>query len=484
MFKSNPILFKDLIIWLNWKSWRNLIIWFSLLYFLVFLSILSEFKDSYSFSRFSDLWSWLFTTIWNIQIIILMFIWYVKWLSSVTSEKYKNTFSFIKISPINSNDFILGKFLSIFIYIILLFFISLPFLSIWLLLWWINIYDILIYTIYSFSYISLAIFSWIFISITSNKFSSIIWLWIIPILIFLYSIFFIVIPFEALDLVQNGNNLIFALFPIEIYGISEISNTFINFYWINIHYLIYHIIFFITLCFFLFRISSNIYKDNYNLKNTIYSYFETINLFLIFLLISPLYLNSLFYLIFLFLVVNSIFYLFSDKEIKVWKKINIIFFMLITYLIWILFIEISSWFRIFTFLLYLSVILIIFSFYFLFSKLQQNLEKWLFNLFFFVILIMFFYLVPIISSNILEINFSDLNSLLKKAYNIDHLIDNWCMKKDNELDTIHESIIINDSNRNKCEDLIDIYLNIYIFIYTVISLTIFWLAFKNETNQD
>jgi len=443
MFKLNAIFFKDLLISLNSKIWKNLIISFSFVYFVAFLLILSSVKQNYGSFDLSWYWKEIFRSTWWIQLFVLMFIWYIKWLLSISSEKSKNTFDFITISILNSKSFIFWKFLSIFVYLFLLFAISIPFFSIWLILWWVNINDVFIYILYSVTYISLSIIIWMFFSILSEKFSLIMWIWAVPVIIFLIVLFFGIIPW---DFVYFDEKIFYSLFPISIFDNIDDNLKYINFFWLKIYYLIHHVIFYSTLSLFFLIYLVNKYKIYSNLTIKSYSYLWSFILFLVFLFISPAYSDWFFYIIFLFFVFNYLFFLFNENLFKNWEyKENIMYFYL-SFMFWIIALIVVNWFSINTILLYFSVFFIFFATYSFFIKFFKNLWKWLNNLYFFVFLTLFFYAIPLISSNLLEIKYSNLNELLEISYYKDNLLKDKCV------DSLDWSIInyncIDYKNRN------------------------------------
>lgn len=425
MFKSNAILFKDLLISLNSKLWKNLIISFSFVYFVVFLLILSAVKQNYGSFDLSWYGKEIFRSTWIFQLFTLMFIWYIKWLLSISSEKSRNTFEFVSISMINAKNFILWKFLSIFTYIFLLFAISLPFFSIWLILWWVNINNVFIYVLYSITYISISIIVWMFFSILSEKFSLVMWIWAIPVVIFLIALFFGIIPW---DFVYFNDKIFYSIFPVALFENVDESQKYINFFWLNIHYLIHHIVFYFSIFLFFLVYLINKYKSNSNLNQKSYYYLWSFISFLTFLFISPAYSEGFFYIIFLFFVFNYLFFLFNENLFNKWiYKENIIYFYF-SFLVWIIVLTIVNWFSINTILLYFSVFFTFFAIYSFFIKFFKNLWRWLTNLYFFVFLTLFFYVIPLISSNLLEIKYSNLNELLEISYYKDNLLKDRCVE--------------------------------------------------------
>lgn len=166
MIKSNPIFYKDLLISLNSKMGKSIIVFFTLIYFVIFLFILADYKNNMFEANAGYT---IFSTVGSIQLVILCFIAYIKGLLTISDEKDKDTLEFIMITKINSIKFIIGKFLSNFFYVFLLAMISLPFLGIGLVLGGINISDILLYFLYSASYISIIILIGMLISSISKN---------------------------------------------------------------------------------------------------------------------------------------------------------------------------------------------------------------------------------------------------------------------------------------------------------------------------
>ena len=459
MFKSNPILFKDLLISLNWKIWKNLIIGFSILYFVSFLLLLSETKNSYEFDSLSRMGRDIFMVTWVVQMLLLIFIWYMKWLTSITLEKTNKTFNFIKISPINWFQFILWKFLSIFIYILLLFFISLPFLSIWLLLWWVSITDVPVYILYSITSISISILFWLLLSILSKKFSIVLWLWIVPIIIFFIVFHFIYIPIEALHFWYStiSDSLMVWLFPMELFEGNNIK--YIELFWINIHYIIYHIVFYSTIFLLLSKILVKQYNTNIKINTKIYSYLEIILLFIIFLLLSPLYWDKFFYIIYLFIIINSLFFLFSDNLIKKWEYIEFLKYTIFSSSLWIITLILINGFTIYTIILYLTIIITIYSLYIFLIKNIIKIIKPLINLYLFVSLTIFFYILPALFTNILGIKYLNINDLLNISYYKDNLSD-YCEK---------DYRLRNDYKEFECTEIKNNDLKKYILFYLLFS---------------
>ncbi|MDQ7009710.1 MAG: ABC transporter permease, partial [Candidatus Gracilibacteria bacterium] len=326
MFKNNPIFFKDLLITLNSKQGKIIVFFFMFIYFLAFLLFLSEIKSDYNFYETSGIGKELFMTAGITQLLVLTGISFFRGLQSFTVEKSNKTLDFIKISPISSTKFVLGKFLSSISFILLLFLISIPFLSVGLVLGGVNLSDILIYCLYTFSYTSFAVLLGMFISsLSKNTIFSILYGFIsIPALIF-FIVFFLGYTtdyFEFNNFFRNGSkSIFFTIIPVTIFTYIPEKDTIINFFGLNIHYLFYHFAFFGIINYFLFTYINKKYKEFSDLKIKTFSYFETFLLILLFSIFSGVFSTAIFGLVFSFLIFIYLFYIFNNSKYGIYKYI-------------------------------------------------------------------------------------------------------------------------------------------------------------------
>ncbi len=461
MLKSNPIFFKDLLISLNSKTWKNIIIFFTLIYFIIFLFVVADYKIN-TFSPNAG--HTIFSIIWPMQLTILCFIWYIKWLLSISNEKDKNTLEFVMITKINSWKFIIWKFLANFFYIFLLILISLPFLGIWLILGWVNIQDILLYFLYSTSYISVAILMGMFFSsISKNNIFSIIygasgiWIFFTIVLLTLYNLNYI-------GLQQSLSTDIFgyALFPVFIFDTIR-DYTLLDIFGININFVLLHILIYGLIIIFLLRFLYSKFKQYTIISNKSYWYIWTAVLFILFLLMSKISENGEFLFIFFFLTTTFFIYLMSEKNfVKKQYKDNYIYYAIIM-TISLGTISITNNFYPKLFLLYISIFIIFFTFYDLLSKIVKQ-WKGIVNLFFVISLTMVFYVIPAISTQFLEINIKNPSQLIKATVKQEKIIKD---KRDN--------IDVYNPYYKKYNDYLSVNTLYYSIFYLILSLIFFWL---------
>jgi len=436
MFKNNPIFFKDLLIALNSKQWKIVIFFFIVIYFLAFLLFLSEIKYNYNFFETSNIWKNLFQTVWIAQLITLTWLSFFRWLQSFTAEKANKTLDFIKISPISSTKFVLWKFLASISFILLLFIISLPFLSISLVLWWANLSDILIYSLFTVSYTSFAVLLWMMISSFSKNsiFSILLWMISVPLLIFFIVYFLWYLTDYLWFHMFNGDslNIFFAIFPISIFEYISEKDKIIDFFWLKIWYLFFHPIIFWILNYFLFDYIRNQYSKYSNKILQSFNYFSTILLIILFWIFSSVFKEAIFSLVFSGFLFIYLFYIFNNnlcrdvllihlkkgefkKDVFAKHLYNNYIYFLSTFVFITIILLISHWF------IYHSIIILFLIFLLLFTLkdfLQIFFNKiwtWIFNTIYLLILILFFYIAPLIFTNLLNIEFKTINSVVKTA---------------------------------------------------------------------
>ncbi len=471
MIKNNPIFYKDLLISLNSSLWKNLIIAFSSIYFISFLLILSSIKNDYDFLNLSSVWKSVFQIVWIIQILTLGFIAYIKWLLSISEEKSNKTLDFLLISPISPNKFIFGKFASNLVFILTLFIISVPFLLISLILGWVNFSDILFYLLYSFSYISIfVLFGMFFSSLSKSTIFSIIYGFsAVPAFIFFILLTFWINPdiFRISINSINASAISQAVFPMFLIDNWIYSENIINIFWINFHYLYFHIAFYFLLWFFLFSYLVRKFL-RYSFSETYeYSYFWSFLLFLVFTLFTPVYINWYFSILFSFLAFNLFFYLFNLKnphERQTIKKA--IKFFLISFSFWSLFL-IKDFFAYNTIILYFLVFLLILSSYIVLRKIFFKSQNPLFNLYFFIWISIFFYIWPLISTNLLSLKIENLSNIIKTSVYKDGIIEYNCKTDD-----------IKKFSEN-CDWKVDNFYN-YLIFYTFLNMILAIFLYKKK----
>ncbi len=253
MLKSNPILFKDLLIWLSSKSGRFGIMFFLIIYFVLCLFVLIEYKQD---TFFSEAWINLFRVVWVAQLVALSIVWIVKWLLSFAPEKENKTLQFLLITPITPTNVVLWKLWSIFLYLFVLICLSLPFLSLGLLLGWVSILDVFEYLLYSVSYASLSILLWMAISVISKKASQAIlfFVWFAAFLL-AWGIFFGVnVSYLNIGSDWFAEALWYAMFPIRVFADSlYYSYKPLQIFGVTIHYLVEHVVIFWSRIVILYR---------------------------------------------------------------------------------------------------------------------------------------------------------------------------------------------------------------------------------------
>jgi hypothetical protein len=466
MFKNNPIFFKDLLISLNSKQWKIIIFFFIIIYFIAFLLFLSEIKSDYNFYDTSSIWRNLFITAWITQLLVLTWISFFKWLQNFTTEKSQKTIDFIKISPITSTQFILWKFLANISFVLLLFIISLPFLSISLVLWWVNLSDILIYCLFTFSYTSFFVLLGMFLSSISKNiiFSILYWFLVIPALIF-YIVFFLWITTDYFEFSNTfpswTENIIFSIIPVTIFDYISNLDKLIDFFWLKIHYLFFHISFFWIINYFLFTYLKKQYLKFSNLKVKTFSYFETSLLVLLFFIFSGVFSSVIFWLVFSALIFIYIFYISNNQKIWFYKYIYFIIIFILSSII----ITIFHWLLLNTILILFLIFLLLFTFSDFLKSFFSEISSWIFNIIYLLLLILFFYVIPLISTNLLNIKIKTFDSVVKTALYNDDILEFNC----NSISNFH---IKNEYSWNswKCRWITDTNLYFYYFLYLFLNI--------------
>ena len=467
MFKNNPIFIKDLLITLNSKQWKIVVFFFIFIYFLAFLLFLSEIKSSYNFYETSNIWKKLFLSAWIVQLIILTWISFFRWLQSFTTEKVNKTLDFIKISPISPTKFIIWKFLASISFILLLFLISIPFLSVGLVLGWVNLSDILIYSLYTFCYTSFAVLFWMMISSLSKNtvFSILYWFLSIPALIF-YVVFFLG---YTTDFFWFSNifrywseNIIFTIIPVPIFEYVNYSEQLINFFWLKIHYLFFTVAFFGIINYFLFKFLKNKYRQFSELNTKTFSYFETLLLILLFSIFSWFYENAIFGLVFSALILIYLFYIFNNSKTGIYKYI----FFIIIFILASIIITVSHWFLLNSLIILFLIFLLFFTFADFLKLIFSKISTPIFNTIYLLFLILFFYIAPLISTNLLNIKFDTVNWVIKTA-----LYKDWALKFncDNFVDSKNTSYTYY-YNTWKCRWIYNDSLRFYYFLYLMLNI--------------
>jgi len=463
MFRTNPIFFKDLLISLNSKIWKNIIVFFTLIYFIIFLFVLADYKNN-TFS--SEAWAMIFSAIGTMQLIVLCFIAYIKGLLSISDEKDKNTLEFVMITKITNKQFIIGKFLSIFFYVFLLALISLPFLGIWLILWGVNIQDILLYFLYSASYISVSILAAMFLSsISKNNIFSIIY-GVSAIWLFFLIIALIVYNLEYIDIQESWLSNVFgyAVLPVFLFDGIESYKT-LNIWGININFIVLHImLYWLVISFFLKFLCSKI-RQYTELSAQAYNYIGTGILFLLFLLLNNISVDGWFIFIYIFLVITYLIYLLSENNFKNNKsKENYVYFGIVMSVSLISIVFLNK-FSLLLSLLFISMFFIFFAFYEFLNKFVKQ-GKGIINLFFIIFISIFFYVIPSISTQLLNIEFKNPSQIMKIIVKKENIINNGCLdNKDNR------GYYYNYNCKNK--NLNSVYY--YIILYIILSLIFLWL---------
>ena len=492
MFKNNPIFFKDLLIALNSKQWKIVIFFFIFIYFIAFLLFLSEIKFSYNFYEISNIWRELFLSVWISQLFVLTGISFFRWLQSFTNEKTAKTLDFIKISPISPIKFVLWKFLASISFVLLLFIISLPFLSIWLVLWWVNISDILIYSLYTISYTSFAVLFWMYLSsLSKNTIISILyWVISVPVLIFFIAFFmWYSADYFWFDFMKNWDeNILFAIFPISIFGHISDSMKYIDFFNLKIHYLFFHLYFFWILNYFLFYYLTKQYKKFSDITIKTFNYTSTLLLTLLFITFSSLYSTWIFTLIFSALIFIYLFYLFNNNSLSTegFSPLNKIInnkyiYFLIIIIISTIILLISHWFIINTIIIVFLIFLLLFTFQSFLRLIFSKVSNWIFNTLFILIIILFFYITPLIFTNLLDIKLNTVNSVVKTALYQDKILNFSCVNflQKQELYFFNNSRIkTSENNKNnrylwttrKCKWIEKNWINFYYFLYFMLNI--------------
>lgn len=471
MFKNNSIFFKDLLIALNSKQGKLVIFFFIFIYFITFLLFLSTIKYNYSFYEISSIWKRLFETAWISQIFALTGISFFRWLHSFTSETTSKTLDFIKISPITAFKFVLWKFLASISFVMLLFMMSLPFLSIGLVLWWINISDVLIYALFTVSYSSFAVLFGMFLSSFSKSTVVSILSGIISVPIALFFIgFFLWFTTDYLwfDISNWWQNIFYAIFPVAIFDYILTTEAYINFFTLKIHYLVYHILLFVLFNSFFFYFLTQQYQK-FSVKNVhSFNYIGTALMGLIFILALPLFNQALFWLIFSFLIFIYLFYIFANQPSKESKisflhKKNIFHNKYIYFLITFIFSSIVLIIQ-YGFIYHsISILFLIFLLFFTFQSFLRlffkNMAVGVFNIIYLLIIIIFFYIAPLIFTNLLDIKFKTLHSVVKSAISNDNIHENECLK---QLPILKKNCIFEDKGE---------WIFFYYFLYCVLNCT-------------
>jgi len=467
MFKNNPIFFKDLLIALNSKQWKIVVFFFILIYFLSFLLFLSEIKWNYNFYETSNIWKELFMIAWISQLLALTGISFFRWLQSFTIEKTNKTLDFIKISPITSTKFIAWKFLANISFVLLLFLISIPFLSIALVLGWVNLSDILIYSLYTFSYTSFAVLFWMFISSLSKNtiFSILYWFLSIPALIFfiVYFLWYTTDYFEFTNFFRNwAENIFFAIFPITIFDYISEADKVTNFFGFKIHYLFFHAAFFGIINYFLFSFLKKKYSKFTNKKIKTFYYFETLLLILLFWLFSWVFNTAIFGLVFSGFIFIYLFFIFNNQKFWIYKYI----YFIITFIFWIIIISTVNWFLLNSTIILFSLFLLLFTFSDFLKIILPKISVWIFNTIYLLFLILLFYITPLISTNLLNIELKTVNSVVKTALYNDEALNINC----DTFTSYGDYQGIYKFNSWKCKWVTDSNLYFYYFLYNLLNI--------------
>ena len=481
MFKNNPIFFKDLLIALNSKQWKAVIFFFMFIYFIAFLIFLSAVKYDFGFYRVGIMWKDLFQTLWIAQLLALTGIWFLRWLQSFSAEKVSKTLDFIKISPLTPFQFVMWKLLASVSFILLLFVISLPFLSIALVLGWVNISDILVYSLYTVSYVFLSVLFWMFFSsVAKNTIFSLLIGVLWALILLFYVIFFLgyTADFMWFDFPNKSENILFSLFPVTLFTYISDTDRYIDFFNFKIHYLFFHLYFFVWINGFLFYYITQQYKRFSNTFTKAFNYVSAVLLAGVFLILSSIYSQAIEILLFCYLVLISILYLFNDHNNYWTQKLlnNNYSFLTITLLISAIILFAFEWFSPYVSIFLLSVFLFIYSIFNFIKSAFYKSEAWIINTLFLLILILFFYAIPLISTNLLQIEYKSINHIFKTASYQDNLLEYNCKPTWLKINK-NKWLNFEDDNYYKCKNINKSWIQNYIFLYLLLSLILIGGAF-------
>ena len=408
------ILYKDILLWLQSKFGKYTQVIYLLLFVIGLLTVLINTNEN---QYYDSLGRDTFYVIGIIQVITFAVYWLIKWLFAVAGERENKTIDFMRVSWVQANHFIAGKFLAILGQICILFCISLPFIGITMLMWGVLISDIAYYTIYVATISSVSILAGLVLSSFCQKTwyailqTAVIGLFCILLLSFFASIWYESSAYSPIEILYN------VYLPIAIFNSWSLDMTLQSWLIITFH----------TIMSFL-----AIGTIRFMAENAFVRYYKLDQKFItwkviVILLVAYCIQGLLFYLIWwvLFAIPNLLIanffllllLLYNDTKIGIngTTKIQAMIFVFVLPILYCILLSISKWLWVYeTIIIFFYLLLAIGTIISLYGIYRPFLTNILWrNTIHFVTLLFFFFLLPSILNQYFGFDIINISELLK-----------------------------------------------------------------------